>query len=124
MVALDVGSKVDRRRTRLGSSNDHAAVVPPRVGVSPAHLVGDPIAGGAQADVVDPAEQVKVFGSQRATRHRSPFNQTAGHAKTVTYLSPAGSTLRAWVPTPSAAARGQAWSRASRRWQRCTSRRC
>src|SRR5262249_58743046 len=68
-------------RTRVGPGNDHATVVPPRAGVSPGHLVGDPVAGGPQADVVDPAEQVEVFGSQRPARHRSPFNQRGGRLK-------------------------------------------
>src|SRR5215831_17921456 len=81
MVTPDVGSELPGRRTRLGAGDDHAAVVLPSVGIGPGHLVGDLGPVRAQADVVDPAEQVEVFGSQRPARHRSPFNQTGGDSK-------------------------------------------
>src|SRR5215831_17572690 len=81
MVTPDVGSELSGGQTRLGGSDDDAAVVLPRVGIGPGHLVGDLVPGWAQADVVDPAEQIEVFGGQRAGRHRSPFKQTGRDSK-------------------------------------------
>jgi hypothetical protein len=64
MVAKHAGGRLDRLWVKEAADDDAASVLP-RGRVRPRKLVRDALAVGAQADMVDPAEAVKVIRGER-----------------------------------------------------------
>ncbi len=64
MIALHCGGGVDGLWVEQAPHHDPAAVLS-RAGIRPPDLIRDPLAIWTQANVVDPAESVKIFGGDR-----------------------------------------------------------
>ena len=64
VVAKDAGGRLHRLRVEQPADDDTTSILPGSR-VCPAHLVGDTLAVRTEADVVDPAETVEVFGGDR-----------------------------------------------------------
>src|SRR5438094_1280569 len=64
MVPEDARGRLDRFGVEKAADDDTGPILSRRR-VRPADLVGDALAVGAEADVIDPAETVKIFGRER-----------------------------------------------------------
>jgi hypothetical protein len=64
VIALHRGGGLDRLWVEQAPDHDLAAVLS-RAGIRPADLIRDPHAIWTQANVVDPAESVKIFRGDR-----------------------------------------------------------